>query len=232
MLGCGPGVLGPDIQLFGLDPVELRPMLNESTDIILKLFREDGLISYEGKYWQIKDMELQIKPYQQPHLPIYLVSSGSGNSTRVAAERELPVISGVHTLPGAMDVSQQWPAYEQIAKDAGHSVGRDDWRMGNALIYLADSMEEAKRDIAEGALYEIQNYPFKGGLKSAYEAYPDQPAEEITLGPDHRAAKVDRRGPRLLREPHQGAPGAHRRVRRAADAHHRVGHPGEVAQVP
>ena len=181
MLGCGPGVLGPDIQLFGLDPVELRPMLNESTDIILKLFREDGLISYEGKYWQIKDMELQIKPYQQPYLPIYLVSSGSGNSIRVAAERGLPVISGVHTLPGAMDISQQWPAYEQIAKDAGHSVSRDDWRMGNALIYLADSMEEAKRDIAEGALYEIQNYPFKGGLKYAYEAYPDQPAEEITL---------------------------------------------------
>ena len=74
MLGCGPGILAPDVKLFGLDPTELRPMMNESLDIILKLYREDGLISYEGDYWQIKDMEVQVKPYQEPHLPVYTVS--------------------------------------------------------------------------------------------------------------------------------------------------------------
>ena len=62
MLGCGPGVLSTDIQLFGLNPPDLRPMMNESLDIILKLYREDGLVSYDGKYWQIKDMEIQVKP--------------------------------------------------------------------------------------------------------------------------------------------------------------------------
>ena len=30
-------------------------------------------------------------------------------------------------------------------------------------------------------MYELHNYSFKGGGKSTYEAYPDQPAEEITL---------------------------------------------------
>ena len=181
MMGCGPGVLGPDIQLFDLDPAELRPMMNESVDIILKLFREDGLISHEGNYWQIKDMEIQVKPYQQPHVPVYMVSSGSGNSIRVAAERGLPVISAAFTLPGAMELSQQWQTYQQIAQDSGYSVSRDDWRVGNIAIYLADSTEEAFQDVAEGALSEINQYSFNAGGKPTYEAYPGQPADEITF---------------------------------------------------
>ena len=181
MLGCGPGVLGPDIQLFGLDPADLRPMMNESVDIILKLYREDGLVSHEGDYWQIKDMEVQIKPYQQPHLPIYLVSSGSGNSIKVAAERGLPVISAIFNLPGALDVSEQWSAYEEQANRAGHSVSRDDWRVGNFVVYLAGTMEEAVNDVSQAAMSEAHQYFFQTGGKPTYEAYPGQPAEEITF---------------------------------------------------
>ena len=180
MLGCGPGVLAPDIQLFGLDPTELRPMMNESLDIILKLYREDGLVSYDGKYWQVKDMEVQVKPYQEPHLPIYAVSSGSGNSIRVAAERGLGVISGAYTQPGAMDISQQWGAYEELSAAAGHTPRRDNWRLSTS-IYLADSMEQAMQDVAEGVMDEANQYFFQTGGKVTYEAYPGQPAEEITL---------------------------------------------------
>ena len=180
MLGCGPGVLAPDIQLFGLDPAELRPMMNESLDIILKLYREDGLVSYDGKYWQVKDMEVQVKPYQEPHLPIYAVSSGSGNSIRVAAERGLGVISGAYTQPGAMDISQQWGAYEELSAAAGHTPSRDNWRLSTS-IYLADTMEQAMRDVAEGVMDEANQYFFQTGGKVTYEAYPGQPAEEITL---------------------------------------------------
>jgi limonene 1,2-monooxygenase len=180
MLGCGPGILAPDIQLFGLNPADLRPMMNESLDIILKLYREDGLVSYNGKYWQIKDMEIQVKPYQQPHLPIFLVSSGSGNSIRVAAERGLGVISGLFTQPGAMDITQQWQVYEQTAQKARHPISRDDWRL-STNIYVADSMDEAMKDITEGVLSEAHQYFFNTGGKASYEAYPGQPAEEITV---------------------------------------------------
>ncbi len=180
MLGCGPGILSPDIKMFGLEPSELRPMMNESLDIILKLYREDGPVSYEGKYWQIKDMEVQVKPYQEPHLPIFAVSSGSGNSIRVAAERGLGVISGVYSQAGAMDINQQWQAYEQQATQAGYLANRDDWRL-STNIYLADSNEEALKDVSEGVLNDARQYFFNTGGKVTYEAYPGQPAEEITV---------------------------------------------------
>ena len=180
MLGCGPGILAPDVKLFGLDPTELRPMMNESLDIILKLYREDGLISYEGNYWQIKDMEVQVKPYQQPHLPVFTVSSGSGNSIRVAAERGLGVISGAFTQPGAIDITQQWKSYEQQSVAAGHTPNREDWRLSTS-IYVADSMDEALNDVSQGIMTEIREYFFNNGGKPTYEAYPGQPAEEITV---------------------------------------------------
>jgi limonene 1,2-monooxygenase len=180
MLGCGPGVLSTDIQLFGLDPPDLRPMMNESLDIILRLYREDGLISHDGKYWQIKDMELQVKPYQQPHLPVVLISSGSGNSIRVAAERGLPVISGAFTLPTALDISQQWQQYAQVASESGHSVSRDGWRL-STNIYLAETNEQAMEDASRGALEEINQYFFNNGGKPTYEAYPGQPSAEISF---------------------------------------------------
>ena len=202
MLGCGPGVLGPDMQLFDLNPRELRPMMNESVDIIMKLYREDGLVYHEGSYWKIDGMEVQIKSYQQPHLPVYLTSSGSGNSVRVAAERGLPLISAVFTLPNAMPLGKQWDTYERVANEHGHRVDRNDWSLGNIPVYVAETNEQAFEDISAGAMHEITSYPFKGGGKSTYEAYPGQPEEEITFeqivnqrrwivgDPDHCIAQI------------------------------------------
>ena len=104
-------------------------------------------------------MEVQVKPYQQPHLPVYLTSSGSGNSVRVAAQRGLPFISGVFSLPGAMPLCQQWETYEQIATDAGHPVNRDDWSLGNVPVYVAETNEQAFEDVSEGAMHEKGNTP-------------------------------------------------------------------------
>jgi limonene 1,2-monooxygenase len=180
MLGCGPGILSPDIKMFGLEPSELRPMMNESLDIILKLYREEGPVSYEGDYWQIKDMEIQVKSYQQPHLPIYMVSSGSGNSIRVAAERGLGVISGVYSQPNALNISQQWQTYADLATQAGHAASRQEWRL-STNIYVAESMEEALNDVSAGVLNDANQYFFNIGAKATYEAYPGQPADEITV---------------------------------------------------
>ena len=42
-------------------------------------------------------------------------------------------------------------------------------------------MEQARQDVAEGVMDEANQYFFQTGGKVTYEAYPGQPAEEITL---------------------------------------------------
>ena len=179
--GCGPGILGSDIKLFNLNPKDLRPMMNESLDIILKLYKERGEIFYEGQYWNINGMQIQVKPYQKPHLPIYLVSSGSGNSLKVAAERGLRVISGAYTLPGSLKLNEQWDFFESTSIDNGYSVNRKDWFLGNVPIYVSSSRKQALEDISAGAMNEIRNYTFRAGAKPTFELYPGQPESEITI---------------------------------------------------
>jgi len=179
--GCGPGILGSDIKLFNLNPKDLRPMMNESLDIILKLYKERGEIFYEGQYWNINGMQIQVKPYQKPHLPIYLVSSGSGNSLKVAAERGLRVISGAYTLPGSLKLNEQWDFFESTSIDNGYSVNRKDWFLGNVPIYVSSSRKQALEDISAGAMNEIRNYSFRAGAKPTFELYPGQPESEITI---------------------------------------------------
>ena len=179
MMGVGPGAMPSDTKMFDLEIEELRPMMKESLDIILKLYNEEGAVSYEGEYWQISEMEVQVKPLQQPHMPIVLVSSGSGNSLKVAGERGLPVISGVFSF-GTIGIADQWGVYEKHSSAAGHAVSRDDWRLSTA-VYVADSTEEAREDIREGVLDEVRQYWVHSGAGPTYQAYPEQPVDEITL---------------------------------------------------
>jgi len=179
--GCAPGILGSDIKMFDLDPKDLRPMMNESLDIILKLFNERGEIFYKGNYWDIKGMQIQVKPYQNPHMPIYCVSSGSGNSLKVASERGLNIISGAYTLPGTMKLNEQWDFFEKNSLENGFNVSRKDWTIGNVPIYVSSSRKQALEDIKTGAMHEIRNYTFKAGAKSSFEIYPGQTVDEITI---------------------------------------------------
>ena len=88
------------------------------------------------------------------------------------------------------------------ANEHGHQVDRNDWSLGNIPVYVAETNEQAFEDISAGAMHEITSYPFKGGGKSTYEAYPGQPEEEITFeqivnqrrwivgDPDHCIAQI------------------------------------------
>jgi len=79
-LGVGPSALPPDIKLFNIPFADLRPMMNESIDIIVKLLEAPEPICYDGKFWQLKDMALQLRSYQQPRLPLAIATGGSANA--------------------------------------------------------------------------------------------------------------------------------------------------------
>ena len=132
--GVGPGVLPTDYRLFGIPQDDLRPMMDESLDIILKLFREDGPVTYEGQYWTIRDRELMVKPYQEPHTPIAIASFGGPHGIGLAAKYGLQLLSGTFLVPAdGQQLRTQWESLEQEAKAAGQTVNRDDWRTVSSL---------------------------------------------------------------------------------------------------
>jgi limonene 1,2-monooxygenase len=178
--GVGPGVLATDLILFGLSVDQVRPMMNESLEIIIKLLETDGPVTHEGEYWQIKDMELQLKSYQQPRLPIAMASSGSLNSLEQAGKYGLQVWSLVNSpMAGAVPIEQQWDVIEGAAQKAGKAVSRDDWRVVNYL-YVAESREQALAEIRDGVKTALSYNAGNGSLRQ-YLSRPDQTFEELTV---------------------------------------------------
>ncbi|MCH8284116.1 MAG: LLM class flavin-dependent oxidoreductase [Chloroflexi bacterium] len=156
--GVGPGVLPTDYDLFELDSNDLRPMMDESLEIIMKLFTADGPVTYEGKYWTIRERQLMVKPFQKPHTPLAITSLGGDHGVGLAAKYGAQLLTGTFLRPIEGKVlGEQWMDLERQAAAQGQTVRRDDWRVVY-YVYLADTRKQALADIEERVTREQLEY--------------------------------------------------------------------------
>jgi limonene 1,2-monooxygenase len=187
ILGVGPCALVTDKKLFGLPDAKLYPMLAESVDIIVRLLESPEPIDYEGRFWSFNQMRLQLRSYQQPHMPLAIASSGNAVSLELAGKHGMLLLSPAgKNIRNNQSKAEQWSKVEAIAVRHGTATSRDNWRIATC-VHLADTKEEAWRDV-EANIKRDMDYFVAIGLKAPYEAYPGQPASEITArsGADRR----------------------------------------------
>ena len=77
ILGIGVGWHEQEFELMGVPHKERGRRMNEMLELLMLLWTEDN-VTYEGKYYQVKDLTIDPKPAQQPHPPIWL---GGGSMT-------------------------------------------------------------------------------------------------------------------------------------------------------
>ncbi len=154
ILGVGQSNLPPDIKLFNIPVGDLRMMMAESVEIIVKLLESPEPVSYEGKYWTIKDMVLQLRSYQTPRLPLAIATTGSRFNLELAGKHGMILLSSLYKapepVPGTLSLGEQWPFVEEVALKHGKTVTRDQWR-GATYIHLADTREKAWEEAGPGA---------------------------------------------------------------------------------
>lgn len=187
ILGVGPCALVTDKNLFGLATEKLYPMMAESVDIIVRLLESSEAIDYDGQFWKIRQMRLQLRSYQQPRMPLAIASSGNPISLELAGKYGMLFLSPAgKNKRNNQSKAEQWNAVEMIAAKHGTQTSRDNWRIATC-VYLAESREDAWRDV-EANIDRDKEYFFSIGLKAPYEAYSGQPAHEITArsGADRR----------------------------------------------
>ncbi|MGZ8533796.1 MAG: LLM class flavin-dependent oxidoreductase, partial [Candidatus Binatia bacterium] len=172
---------------FGLPNEKLYPMMAESVDIIVRLLESPEPIDYNGQFWHFKQMRLQLRSYQQPRLPMAIASSGNPISLELAGKYGMQFLSPAgKNVRNNQTKAEQWNKVEAIAAKHGTATSRDNWRIATC-VYLADSKEEAWRDV-EASIGRDMEYFAAIGLKAPYESYPGQPFSEITprTGADRR----------------------------------------------
>ena len=85
-LALGPAIIPTDSRLYSVDRTKMYEQTNEALDLILQLYRTDGPITFDGEFYSVNDGEIQVRPYQTPHMPIAMPGSASGNAFRQAGK--------------------------------------------------------------------------------------------------------------------------------------------------
>jgi limonene 1,2-monooxygenase len=159
MFGVGPGALVTDALMFGVDPSRTRPMMEESLDVILRLFTETAPITVESDWFSLSNAVLQVRPFTQPHMPLAVASMQSPAGPALAGKYGAGLLSiGVFFgFRGPVDLKAQWQVAEEAAAQAGREVSRDEWRLVLPM-HLAETRREAIAQIHDRATAWLTGY--------------------------------------------------------------------------
>jgi limonene 1,2-monooxygenase len=149
IFGAGPGALPSDSKMFGLQPVELRPRMDEALDCIVALLRGET-VTKKTSWFELNEARLSVGCYSRPMMDMAIASVRSPAGALAAGRYG----AGLLVLSGVDDTSLQhqtgnWKIYEETCRRHAHSADRSRWQF-TVQIHLAESREQARQDVAYG----------------------------------------------------------------------------------
>ncbi len=150
MLGVGPGALPTDAAMLGLEPPQMRPLLEDYMEILVHLLTSEEPISYQGDYLTLKDARLHLRPYSDPLFDLAVAAVASPSGPRMAGRYGAGLLSLGATVAVGMDVlAHHWTVQEEVAAQYGQVADRSKWRLVG-LMHLAETEAQAREDMKYG----------------------------------------------------------------------------------
>jgi probable F420-dependent oxidoreductase len=142
-VGLGVGGRNRMFTAFGVDPATLVARFNESLDLIERLW-SDQKITFDGRFWQLKDAQMEPKPFQKPRPRLWF-----GGAAPAALRRA--VRRGDGFMGAGSQTTEQFATQVQVVKEAARESGRDDFLIAKrAYIHVDPDEELAKARMSEG----------------------------------------------------------------------------------
>lgn len=140
-LGVGRSGFTTAYEGYGYAYGESRTRLQECLDILVKAWTEERF-SYDGQYYQFRDVCVTPKPLQKPHPPIYMAAT-TVETFPVAGRLGRHLFVGVrrNSIAGAQHSIN---IYRQAWRAAGHA-GQGDVTL-RIPVYVGDTREQAIAD--------------------------------------------------------------------------------------
>ena len=150
--GVGRGTFPNVHEGFNTPFAESRGRFEESLEIIKKAWTEESF-TFEGEFYQCRDLCVEPKPRQDPHPPIR-VGITSAESFPITGRMGYPILINPSRVFTLGELAEHIGAYRQAWKEAGHEgvpeVGL------RVPIYVAETEERAYSDPREGAMFMYQ----------------------------------------------------------------------------
>jgi alkanesulfonate monooxygenase SsuD/methylene tetrahydromethanopterin reductase-like flavin-dependent oxidoreductase (luciferase family) len=151
---------------YGQIPALTRDKYYEAHEMIVRAWTEREPFAFDGKYNQLRYVNLWPKPIQQPHPPVFIPGGGSIETWDFCADWDYTYafLSFGGYMAGKVLLDGFWERVAAKGKD--ESPGRAGFAQ---IICVADSDEEAERLYAEHILY------FYNRCLHVYPGFSDPP---------------------------------------------------------
>jgi limonene 1,2-monooxygenase len=176
ILGVGPGALASDAVMLGIPAERQRERMDEALGVIVRLFESTEPVTYTSDWFELHDAVLQLRPYQEPYIPIAVASVQSPAGVQLAGKYGASVLSLSipRTTVRQTSLKELWAIGEETAAAHGKTLRREDWRLV-VSCHLAESRKEAMENVRLGGGREVTEY-FTGTLGNPA---PNVPMEQI-----------------------------------------------------
>jgi alkanesulfonate monooxygenase SsuD/methylene tetrahydromethanopterin reductase-like flavin-dependent oxidoreductase (luciferase family) len=135
--------IGAEYHTFGVSPAESLERFQEAHDLIIRAWTEPGPFEWDGKHYQFKYVNPWPRPYQSPHPPIFIPSSGSLDTIRWVAQKRYTYCQTLAPFEG---VVKTFDLFREEALKAGYESSPDQLAWSNA-IFIRETDAIAQRDI-------------------------------------------------------------------------------------
>jgi alkanesulfonate monooxygenase SsuD/methylene tetrahydromethanopterin reductase-like flavin-dependent oxidoreductase (luciferase family) len=151
---------------YGQTPATLREKYDEAHTLIMRAWTDPEVFSFNGKYTQLRYVNIWPRPLQRPHPPVWVPGGGSVETWEWVARREYLYAylsySGYKRGQGVMN--GYWAAMDRLG------YPRNPYSAGFAqLAAVAETDAQAKRDYAEAVEY------FYDKCLHVFEGFADAP---------------------------------------------------------
>jgi len=118
LLGVGRGISPIELRYYGLDPEKTPGMYAEALEVILRGMKS-GTLTFEGKYYQYRDVPMEMEPLQRPHPPLWY-GLGRAEAIPWAAQNKINIVgnlggAGMRALTDRYRA--EWAALGHAAED-------------------------------------------------------------------------------------------------------------------
>jgi alkanesulfonate monooxygenase SsuD/methylene tetrahydromethanopterin reductase-like flavin-dependent oxidoreductase (luciferase family) len=129
---------------------ESRARFEEAWEVIRRAWTEESF-SFEGRFWNYRDVAIWPRPVQQPHPPVWVPVTSSKETIEWAAAHDIPITPGALATSGGLreDITNY---YARCLEQHGRSLTPDHLILP-ANAYVADSKAQALEEAGPYALY-------------------------------------------------------------------------------
>jgi alkanesulfonate monooxygenase SsuD/methylene tetrahydromethanopterin reductase-like flavin-dependent oxidoreductase (luciferase family) len=135
--------------VYNVPLAESRQRFEEAWEIIRRAWTEE-VFSFEGKFWQYRDVAIWPRPVQQPHPPVWVPVTASKETIEWAGKHNIPITPGQGAHRGVREDVIRY--YAKNLEQHGHHITPGHLVIA-ADVYIADSKEQAVKEAAPYALY-------------------------------------------------------------------------------